>query len=143
MEEEVYRYRAFISYRHVDRDRKWARWLVEKLETFRTPRTLVRHGAPLHIGHLFRDDDEIPASSDLSHQIDDALRASQFLIVGCSRETPHSKWVRHEIDIFRSLGRGHHILALLVDGEPEESWPGNWPAPWSTLGAGSAAYAEQ
>ncbi len=93
MAAETYRYRAFISYRHVERDRRWARWLIEKLETFRTPKTLVRAGAPLQIGHLFRDDDEIPASSDLSHQIEDALKASQFLIVVCSRDTPKSQWV--------------------------------------------------
>jgi YD repeat-containing protein len=121
--ETQYRYRAFVSYRHADRDRRWARWLVEKLETFRTPRALVRQGAPLRIGQLFRDDDEIPASSDLSHQIEDALRASQFLIVVCSRDTPASKWVRKEIAFFRALGRGDRILALLVDGEPEDAFP--------------------
>lgn len=123
MSEQVYRYRAFISYRHVERDRKWARWLIEKLETFRTPRPLVRAGAPLRIGQLFRDDDEIPASSDLSHQIEDALRASQFLIVVCSPDTPQSKWVRHEIEFFRSIGRGNRIFALLVAGEPSEAFP--------------------
>jgi WD40 repeat protein len=123
MAEEVYRYRAFISYRHVERDRKWARWLIDKLETYRTPRLLVLHGAPLRIGYLFRDDDEIPAASDLSHQIEDALSASQFLIVVCSRDTPQSKWVRREIEFFRSLGRGNRILALLVDGEPEQAFP--------------------
>jgi len=123
MAEQTYRYRAFISYRHVERDRKWARWLIEKLETFRTPRALVRNGAPLRIGQLFRDDDEIPASSDLSHQIEDALRTSQFLIVVCSRDTPQSKWVRHEIDFFRSNGGGSRIFALLVDGEPGEAFP--------------------
>ena len=123
MAEEVFRYRAFISYRHVERDSKWARWLIEKLETFRTPRALVRNGAPLRIGQLFRDDDEIPASSDLSHQIQDALRASQFLIVVCSRDTPQSMWVRREIEFFRSIGRGNRIFALLADGEPSESFP--------------------
>lgn len=123
MADGVYRYRAFISYRHVERDRKWARWLVEKLETFRTPRALVRNGAPLRIGSLFRDDDEIPASSDLTRQIEDALRASEFLIVVCSRDTPKSKWVGKEINFFRALGRGHRILALLVDGEPSEAFP--------------------
>ena len=123
MAEETYRYRAFISYRHVERDRQWARWLIEKLETYRTPRALVHNGAPLRIGQLFRDDDEIPASSDLSHQIEDALRASQFLIVVCSRDTPQSKWVRHEIEFFRSIGRGNRIFALLVDGEPDQAFP--------------------
>ena len=120
---EIFRYRAFISYRHLDRDRRWARWLVERLETFRTPRALVRAGAPLHIGRLFRDDDEIPASSDLGHQIEDCLTASQFLIVVCSPDTPGSQWVRREIEFFRKLGRGDHILALLVDGEPAQSFP--------------------
>src|ERR1700742_92742 len=103
MREESYRYRAFISYRHVERDRKWARWLIEKLETYRTPRSLVRAGAPSHIGHLFRDDDEIPASSDLGDEIHEALRQSQFLIVVCSPDTPGSSWVRREIEFFRSL----------------------------------------
>ena len=123
MAEETYRYRAFISYRHVERDRKWARWLVEKLEAFRTPRALVRRGTPSRIGHLFRDDDEIPASSDLSHQIETALRESQYLIVVCSPLTPASRWVRREIEIFRQLGRGDRILALLVEGEPHDSFP--------------------
>ncbi|MDR5728887.1 MAG: hypothetical protein RB191_15820 [Terriglobia bacterium] len=51
MTEEVYRYRAFISYRHVELDRKWTRWLVERLEAYRTPHALVRSGAPMRIGH--------------------------------------------------------------------------------------------
>jgi YD repeat-containing protein len=118
-----YRYRAFISYRHSELDRKWARWLIEKLETFRTPSALVKSGAPARIGQIFRDDDEIPASAGLSQQIEAALRASQFLIVVCSPETPKSRWVGHEIAFFRSLGRGDRILALLIDGTPEESFP--------------------
>jgi hypothetical protein len=125
MAAETYRYRAFISYRHVERDRKWARWLIEKLETYRTPRALVRAGTPARIGHLYRDDDEVPASSDLSHEIENSLRESQFLIVVCSPDTPKSKWVHREIEFFRSLGRGDRILALLVAGEPSESFPPN------------------
>jgi len=123
VDEEAYRYRAFISYRHTERDRKWAQWLIEKLETFRTPHALVRQGVPSRIGRLFRDDDEIPASSDLSGQIEEALRVSKFLIVVCSPETPSSLWVRREIDYFQSAGRGGRILALLVEGEPEQSFP--------------------
>jgi hypothetical protein len=125
MAEQVYRYKAFISYRHLEQDRKWAKWLVERLETFRTPRSLVQTGVPSRIGRLFRDDDEVPASSDLSNQIEDALKASQYLIVVCSRATPASKWVKKEIDFFRALGRGDRILALLIEGEPGEAFPEN------------------
>jgi YD repeat-containing protein len=121
--EDVYRYRAFISYRHAEHDRKWARWLIEKLETFRTPSALVKRGAPARIGQIFRDDDEIPASNDLPGQIEQALRTSQYLIVICSPATPKSKWVRREIEFFRSLGRGDRILVLLIDGDPEQSFP--------------------
>ena len=88
MAEDFYRYRAFISYRHTDNDRKWARWLIEKLETFRTPSALVKRGAPARIGQIFRDDDEIPAANDLSGQIQAALSTCQFLIVVCSPATP-------------------------------------------------------
>jgi hypothetical protein len=123
MADQDYRYKAFISYRHVDRDRRWARWLIEGLETFRTPHSLLARGVPSRIGHLFRDDDEIPASSNLSAQIEEALKQSQFLIVVCSPDTPQSVWVRHEIEYFRSLGKGDHILALLVEGEPTQSFP--------------------
>ena len=35
MEPENTRYKALISYRHVDSDRKWAKWPIEKLETYR------------------------------------------------------------------------------------------------------------
>ncbi|HEX4303034.1 MAG TPA: toll/interleukin-1 receptor domain-containing protein [Rhizomicrobium sp.] len=118
-----YRYKAFISYRHVPRDRKWARWLIEKLETYRAPRAIVRQGFPARIGHLYRDDDEVPASTNLSHQIEQALQASEYLIVVCSPDTPASRWVRQEIKYFRSIGRSDHILALLVEGEPAQSFP--------------------
>jgi YD repeat-containing protein len=121
--EETYRYRAFISYRHVERDRVWARWLIETLETFRTPSPLVHRGVPPRIGQLFRDDDEIPASGSLTRQIEDALRQSEFLIVVCSPRTPHSAWVRREIEAFQKWGRHEKILVLLTEGEPQESFP--------------------
>ena len=72
---------------------------------------------------MFRDEDEVPASSDLNDQIKDALVASRFLIVVCSAFTPRSKWVEREIEIFNELGRSDHILALLTEGEPGDSFP--------------------
>ena len=37
----TYRYDVFVSYRHKELDRAWAKWLVESLETFRVPKGLV------------------------------------------------------------------------------------------------------
>ncbi len=96
---------------------------MTRLETYRTPKAMVENGAPQRVGKLFRDDDEIPASSDLGNQLEEALSDSEFLIVVCSPDTPTSAWVRREIAFFQEMGRGHKIIPLLVEGEPEESFP--------------------
>ena len=79
-----YQYDAFISYRHVPRDRKWAQWLIEALEGYRVPQALQDRGVPRRLGRIFRDIDEAPASSDLNDAIKQALVESRFLIVVCS-----------------------------------------------------------
>ena len=86
----TYRYDAFISYRHLELDRTWAKWLHKALETFRTPKALVAAGAPARIKRVFRDEEELPASSDLSGVINEALEQSRYLIVVCSSRTPES-----------------------------------------------------
>jgi YD repeat-containing protein len=116
-------YDAFISYRHVERDRKWAEWLIDALERYRVPKALQERGVPPRLRKVFRDEDEVPASSDLNDQIKQALVASRFLIVVCSPYTPRSKWVEREIEMFNSLGRGDQVLALLTEGEPGDSFP--------------------
>jgi hypothetical protein len=117
------RYAAFISYRHRPRDRQWALRIMAALETYRTPKPLLAEAFPARIGLLFRDEDEIPASNDLSDQIKDALGRSDNLIVVCSPDTPGSRWVRREIELFQEIGKGDRIFPLLIAGEPEESFP--------------------
>jgi hypothetical protein len=121
--EPPYLYEAFISYRHVARDRKWAEWLIEALESYRTPGELQKLGVAPRLRKIFRDEDEVPASSDLNDQIRQALVASRFLIVVCSPYTPRSAWVQREIEIFNEFGRGDDVLALLTEGEPSDSFP--------------------
>ncbi len=117
------RYAAFISYRHTDRDRRWAEWLLEALERYHVPGRLRAQGFPDRIRHVFRDEDELPSSADLNDQIKQALARSDYLIVICSPDTPASAWVCREIELFCEMGRGDRILALLVDGEPDRSFP--------------------
>ncbi|MEZ5844108.1 MAG: TIR domain-containing protein [Hyphomicrobiaceae bacterium] len=116
-------YDAFISYRHVERDRAWAEWLIEALERYRVPRSLVAQGYPARLRKVFRDEDEMPASGDLNEEIKRALSDSRWLIVICSPYTPRSKWVEREIEMFRELGRGNNVLALLTEGEPHDAFP--------------------
>ena len=116
-------YAAFISYRHRPRDRAWALRIMEALETYRTPKPFVAEAFPSRIGRLFRDEDEIPSSHDLSDEIRSALSRSDNLIVICSPDTPASRWVRREIQFFQEMGKGDRILPLLIAGEPDEFLP--------------------
>jgi MTH538 TIR-like domain (DUF1863) len=122
-EPESYSYAAFISYRHLEEDRRWAEWLVDALESYRTPEKLVHEGFPPRIGRIFRDNDELKAVPDLTKEIREALWASRFLVVVCSPETPRSDWVRAEIALFHAWGRGDRIVPVLVEGSPATSYP--------------------
>ncbi|WP_029920669.1 toll/interleukin-1 receptor domain-containing protein [Nevskia soli] len=121
MQQESYKYWAFISYSH--RDQAWAEWLHKALETYRVPRRLVgRETAagpvPRRLFPVFRDLEELPSSPNLSGAIDQALLQSRYLIVIASPYAAVSKWVDQEIARFRAMGRGDRILCLIVDGEP-------------------------
>lgn len=114
---------AFISYRHVEPDRSLARWLHGALEAFRVPAPLVSAGTRARIGRVFRDEEELAASADLSARIDDALKRANAFVVICSPRTPASKWVNAEVSRFVTQGRAHRIFAVLIEGEPGESFP--------------------
>ncbi len=116
-----YKYWAFISYSH--QDKKWGDWLHKTLETYRVPRRLVgkesRDGAvPKRAYPIFRDREELPGSSDLGNNINEALENSRYLIVICSPRSAKSKWVNEEIRAFKAMGREGRVLCLIVDGEP-------------------------
>jgi WD40 repeat protein len=118
-----YEYDAFISYRHVPRDILIAAKLHNALETYRTPRYLVKRGLPARLKRVFRDREELPTSSDLGHDIENALKRSRFLIVLCSPEALQSKWVQKEVELFCGMHGYERVLAILVDGEPETAFP--------------------
>lgn len=118
------RYRAFISYSHADE--AWARWLMRRLETYRVPSRLVGEEGidgpiPVRLGAFFRDRDELTAAGDLGATIRAALADSAALIVVCSPAAAQSRWVGAEVQAFRDSGRGHRILAFVVDGEPGQA----------------------
>jgi len=118
------KYWAFLSYSHTDR--QWGDWLHKALETYRVPRRLIgkesRDGKiPPRVFPVFRDREELPVSSDLSANIEEALGESRYLIVICSPRSAQSRWVGEEIKTYQRLGREDRILALIVDGEPNAS----------------------
>ena len=123
---EFFTYDAFISYRHADLDQYVADRLHKRLEAFKLPHSASRNrleGEKTKIRRIFRDKNDLPIASDLASPIMTALNESEYLIVICSPRTPESIQVKREIETFISLHGREHVLAVLIEGEPEESFP--------------------
>ena len=122
----VKEYDAFISYRHSELDSFVAEQLHKRLEAFRLPKYLVekrKAGEKTRISRVFRDKEELPLATNLSEPIQEALEKSEFLIVICTPRLPQSVWCKKEIETFIQLHGRDHVLAVLAEGEPDESFP--------------------
>lgn len=126
---QEYRFDAFISYRHMEPDSFAAKTLHKRLESFRLPRNIARRKrkedaeAKTRITRVFRDQEELPLVSNLADPIMEALARTEYLIVICSPRLRESMWCKKEIETFISLHDREHVLAVLVEGEPDESFP--------------------
>ena len=87
------KYLAFISYRHIKPDEKVSARLRRFLESFHLPAS-----CPIPKRRkCFRDTDELPTSTDLGADIENALKDSRYLIAVCSEEYVTSRWCMQEI----------------------------------------------
>jgi tetratricopeptide (TPR) repeat protein len=118
--ERGFKYRVFLSYSH--KDSKWARWLFRSLETYRVPPRIAGHYAskqlPRRLAPVFQDREELPSAANLTVAVEEALKASESLVVICSPNAAGSHWVNEEILSFKRLGRVERIFCFIVDGEP-------------------------
>lgn len=119
-----YRYDAFISYRHTELDKFAAENLHRQMEAFRLPGKLSgRTEGRTRITRVFRDRDELPLTNSLEDNITEALRQSEYLVVICSPRLRESLWCRKEIETFIGMHGRRNVFAVLIQGEPEESFP--------------------
>jgi len=120
------RYRAFISYSHVDQ--AFGRRLHRRLERYGLPRRLVgretaRGPVPRRVAPVFRDREEFSAAGDLTAEVRAALATSGALIVVCSPAAAASPWVAREVELFRELHPDRPVLAAIAAGEPADGFP--------------------
>lgn len=131
------RYSAFISYSHADG--RWAKWLHRSLERYRLPKRLrsTDGGLVTAAGKflpVFRDNEELAASSDLGGAIVEALENAAALIVICSPRAARSRWVNEEVKAYIGLGRADRIYCVIVDGQPHSGDPETECFPPALLG---------
>ena len=141
---QTYIYDAFISYRHSEPDSFVAQTLHRELESFKLPKNVARRKVAqagdvdqgnmdlesntasvnkTKIERVFRDKEELPLVTNLADPITEALEHSEYLIVICSPRLPESMWCRKEIETFIEMHDREHVLAVLVEGEPDISFP--------------------
>ena len=120
-----FKYDAFISYRHCDLDKFVAENLHKILETYELPKNVKEKLGITGrtIRRVFRDQDELPLSSNLEDPIIDALKNSKYLIVICSPRLKDSLWCKKEIETFKKLRGRKNIFCVLIEGEPKDSFP--------------------
>ena len=118
-------YNAFISYRHSDLDNEVAEGIHKRLESFSLPRNLRKQFPKERhkIRRVFRDTEELPLADNLSDPINEALQNSDWLIVICTPRLKESKWCAKEIELFSRYHGQEHILCVLAEGEPTDSFP--------------------
>ncbi len=115
------KYVAFISYRHAELDSAVAKQVHTLVEQYVIPRSMRKGEKKL--GIVFRDQEELPISSNLSDDICRALDNSKYLIVICSKNTAQSPWVGREISYFLSHHPHENAFAVLASGEPVDVFP--------------------
>ena len=118
-------YDAFISYRHCELDSFVAERIHKKLEAFRLPKAVRKKvtNGKTKIERIFRDLEELPLSDNLMDPITNALNNSDYLITICSPRYLESIWCMKEVEVFLENHDREHVLVILVEGEPNESFP--------------------
>ena len=114
---------AFISYRHTEPDATVAGHIQRQLERYHIPKAIRKSTGIEKIGRIFRDKEELPLSTNLGDDIEEALHNSDFLIVICSPRLMESTWCQREIALFLEEHPIERVLTVLVEGEPGESVP--------------------
>jgi hypothetical protein len=120
-----FHYDAFISYRHNEFDSFIAENLHKKLENFKLPKSVLSKvkSGKTKIERVFRDVDELPLTDNLSDPISKALLNSDFLITICTPRYLESRWCMKEIEVFLQTHPRDHILVVLAEDEPVNSFP--------------------
>jgi hypothetical protein len=124
-EKKEFKYDAFISYRHCDLDKFVAENLHKILESYELPKNIKEQLGieGRSIKRVFRDQDELPLSSNLEDPIVDALNNTKYLIVICSPRLKDSMWCKKEIETFKKIRGRKNIFCVLIEGEPSDSFP--------------------
>ncbi len=123
MEQETFKYYAFISYSH--KDQIIAKKLQNSLEHYHLPSALLKShpNLPKNLTPIFMDESDLVAVGPLKDTLETYLDKSNYLIVICSPSSAKSPYVNDEIKYFIDKGRIGRIVPLIIEGVPHSDDP--------------------
>ncbi len=116
-------YSAFISYRHAPVDTAVAKEVQFRLEHYHLPKDVKEQTGITTLAPIFRDEDELAITPELTKSIAVALKNSAALIVICSPRTSESTWVQKEINEFLSMHDRSRVFVVMAEGTADEVTP--------------------
>lgn len=123
MESRKFKYDFFISYKHGNLDSKISGYLQKKLEGYKIPKEIKKRCGKDKITRVFRDKEELSVTVDLTQEIEEQLKNTEYLVVMCSPQSKQSVWVNREVETFLKYRGWEYILPVLIEGEPKDSFP--------------------
>ena len=123
MNNESFKYYAFISYSH--KDKKIAQKLQRRLEKYHLPTSLRKSNPalPKNLRPVFIDESNLVARGTLKDSLQANLDASNYIILISSPSSARSEYVNDEIEYFINKGKADHIIPLIVEGVPHSGDP--------------------
>jgi hypothetical protein len=119
MENQEFKYKAFISYNH--KDSKEAISLHRRIEAYRIPKAVRKTTSPefpKRIKPVYLDNDESNPGKDLNDVMSGFLNESDSLIVVCSPNSAKSEYVDFEVNTFKDKNR--KIIPYIIAGCPSD-----------------------
>lgn len=123
MENRSFKYYAFISYSH--KDKEIADRLQKQLEKYHLSSSLKKSNPdlPKKLRPIFIDTSDLIGKGTLKEALRENLDNSNYLIVICSPNSAKSPYVNDEVEYFIKAGRIDHIIPLIIDGQPHSEDP--------------------
>ena len=123
-----YNYFAFVSYSR--KDKAAARYLQNRLESYRYPSVLVddahKPENPKYLRKIFRDTSDLDVTqSNFTESIDRCIAESRYLVVLCSPNSQKSVWVDREIGRFLETHDDdlERIFPIILEGDVPDCLP--------------------
>ena len=103
----------------VPEDAAIAETLAESIRSYRLPWGVKLPNPTLDYRRIYVDS----TGSDLDEDTERLLYHSNDLAIICSPDAKHSPAIQSRLDYFRNCGRNENIVAVIVRGEPVDSFP--------------------